>query len=112
MRRANSLFFCLFLALALAGASAPLVAADLEAPREADPRYKTPTKRDVAEFCHEQRQVCRKICYLRSRFEDRFDGCPHSCDSRESRCTRTGCFRWTDHDFLIARKFGADLCVE
>lgn len=112
MRRANSLFCCLFLALTLAGASAPLVAADLEAPRQAEPGDKAPTEREVAEFCQEQRQICRKVCDMHSRFEDRFDGCSHSCDSRAVRCTRTGCYRWTEPNFLIARKFGAYRCVE
>lgn len=109
MRRVNSSFCCLFLALSLAGASAPLVAGDLEPPRRADPR--APTEREVAEFCYGQHQICRKMCYLNSRFERRIDGCSHSCDSRATRCTKTGCFRWTEPDYLIARKFGADRCV-
>jgi hypothetical protein len=100
------------LALALAGASAPLAAANLESPRQADPDDKAPTAKEVAEFCHGQRQICRKICYSNSRLEDRFDGCSHSCDSRAVRCTRTACFRWTEPDYLIARKFGAYRCVE
>jgi hypothetical protein len=112
MRWANSLFCCLFLAVALAYASAPLVAANLDRPGQADPDEKGPTEREVAEFCHVQRLICRKICYSNSRFKDRFDGCPHSCDSRESRCTRTGCFRWTEPDYLIARTFGAYRCIE
>lgn len=112
MRRANSLFCCLFLALTLAGASTPLAAADLEPPRQVNPDDKAPTEAEVAEFCHGQRQICRKVCYMRSRFNDRFDGCPSSCDSREARCTRTGCYRWTEPDFLIARNYGAYRCVE
>ena len=60
----------------------------------------------MAQFCYEQRLICRKICDLHSRFEDRFDGCPQSCDSRELRCVTTACYRWTEPDFLIAERFG------
>ena len=111
MRTLNSLFCCLFLALALAGGSASLVAADLESRRQADPD-RGPTEKEVAAFCHVQRQICRRMCDMNSRFEDRFDGCPHSCDSRAIQCTRTNCFRWTEPTYLIARKFGAYRCIE
>jgi hypothetical protein len=112
MRRTTPFFCCLFLALILAGPSAPLVAADLGSAPKADKGDKGATEREVAEFCHGQRQICRKICDMNSRFNDRFDGCPHSCDSREVRCIRTGCYRWTEPDFVIASKYGAHRCAE
>jgi hypothetical protein len=116
MRWTKLLCCCLFLVFTFAGAGA-LFATDLKSPREAypdDPGYsgKAPTETDVADFCYTQRQICRKICNLRSRFEDRFDGCPSSCDSRESRCIKTACYRWTDPDFLIAERFGGYKCSE
>jgi hypothetical protein len=104
------------LAFAIAGAGAPLLATDLKSPREAAPDDRPRsgnalTARKVAEFCHRQRQICRKICNMHSRFEDRFDGCPQSCDSRETRCISTACYRWTDPDFIIAEKFGGRKCA-
>lgn len=117
MRWANLLFCCLFMAFIFAEASAPLLATDLQSRRQSHPdghphSDNVPAERKVAEFCNRQRQICRKICTLRDRFEDRFDGCPQSCDSREIRCTRTGCFRWTEPDFLIAEKFGGYKCLQ
>lgn len=116
MRGANLLFCCLFVMFTFAGISTQLLAADLDTPRQAYPNDRSssdnvPTGRQVAEFCQTQRQICRKICYLNSRFEDDFDGCPHSCDSRAGRCIRTGCYRWMDPDFLIAEKFGGLRCT-
>jgi hypothetical protein len=112
MRWANLLLWCLFLTLTFAGASSPLLAADVAAPRQAypDDRSDSDDVQEVAEFCHEQRGICRKICDLRSRFENRFDGCPQSCESREGRCTRTGCYRWSEPEFLIAERFGGYQC--
>ena len=115
MRWANLLLCCLFLAFTLAGASAPLLASDLKSPRQTYPDDRPDGNdalhaQEVAEFCHGQRRICRKICDLRSRFEDRFDGCPQSCESREGRCTRTGCYRWTEPEFLIAERFGGYQC--
>jgi hypothetical protein len=107
MRRAHVLFCYVFLAF-VAGALAPVRAADLPSP---PPDDDAPTARKVAEFCYGQRHICRRICDLRSRFEDRFDGCPSSCDSREVRCNRTGCYRWTDPEYVIAQKFGAHKCA-
>lgn len=115
MRWAHLLFCCLFLACTFATASTPLFATDLKSPREARPDDRLPSgeaqAEKVAEFCYTQRQICRKICNLRSRFEDRFDGCPQSCDSREVRCSSTACFRWTEPDFLIAERFGGFKCA-
>jgi hypothetical protein len=112
MRWANLLFCCLFLAFAVAGAGAPLLAADVASPHQTDPDNGPDSEdaQDVAQFCHEQRGICRKICDLRSRFEDRFDGCPQSCESREGRCARTGCYRWSEPEFLIAERFGGYQC--
>ena len=112
MRSSSPLSCCLFLALAIAGASVPLVAADLGKPPRADKDDKAPTERELAEYCQGQLQICRKICYLNSRFRDRVNGCSHACDSRAIRCTRTGCYRWTEPDFTIAVKFGAHRCSE
>jgi hypothetical protein len=75
--------------------------------RDSDQELKA---REVAEFCYEQRSICRKICDLHSNFDDRFDGCSHSCDSRESRCSRTGCYRWAEPEYVIAHKFGGEKC--
>ncbi len=110
MRWANLLFCYLFLAFIFAGASAPLLAADLASPRQSYPDDRSSSddalERDVAEFCYRQRYICRKICNLNSRFDDEFDGCPSSCESREIRCSRTGYYRWSEPEFLIAEKFG------
>jgi hypothetical protein len=112
MRWAGLLWCCLFLAFSMAGAAGPLLAADLKTPREAYPDERRPSaradKEDIADFCYRQRQICRKICYLR--FRDDLVGCPQSCDSREGRCTKTGCFRWTEPDFSIAERFGGFQC--
>lgn len=117
MRRAGLLFCCLFLAFTFAGVSAPLLATDLKSPRQASPDSRGYSndeldERDVAEFCYSQRVICRKICNLRSRFEDRFDGCPQSCVSREGRCIRAACYRWTEPEFLIAERFGGYKCIQ
>ncbi len=106
MGLANLFFWCLFLALTFAGAGTPILAVDL-APRSDN----TQTEREVAQFCYSQRQICRKICNLRSNFDDRFDGCPQSCETREIRCISTACFRWTEPDFLIAERFGGFRCA-
>lgn len=110
------LFGCLLLALTFAGANAPLLAADLGEPSQSYPdnrSYKDGglPEMEVAEFCYMQGRICRKVCDLRSRFDDDFNGCPHSCDSRVYRCAKTGCYRWVDPDFLIAEKFGAYKCA-
>src|SRR5262245_55535370 len=117
MRWAHFVFCCLVLAFVAAGGDrAPTLAADLSAPPRAAPGnhpYAEDglSERDVADFCHGQRGVCRRICDLRSRFEDRFDACPHSCDSREGRCTRTGCYKWSEPEFVLAQKFGGHKCA-
>ena len=115
MRWANLLFFCLFLALSFAGASAPLLAADAAQSRKVYPNERLDSEdeaQDVGDFCYEQRRICRKICTLRSRFEDRFDGCPSSCDSRETRCVSSACYRWSEPEFLIAERFGGFKCAQ
>jgi hypothetical protein len=116
VRWANLGFCCLFLALAIAAAGASLHATDIHSRRQSDPDDRrrsdqARTERKVAAFCSMQREICRKICNLHSRFEDRFDGCPQSCESREIRCIATACFRWTDPDFLIAERFGGAQCA-
>lgn len=113
MRWAKLLFCCLFLAFTVAGASAPLFASDLKEPRDG---YRADSdddseEQDVAEYCFSQLQICRKICTLRSRFENNFDGCPQSCESREMRCSKTGCYRWAEPEFLIAERFGGAKCA-
>jgi hypothetical protein len=104
------------LAFAFAAATAPGFATDLKPPHGAhsdDRLHSGPAHEeiDVAEFCYEQRRICRKVCDLHSNFNDRFDGCPQSCDSRETRCNSTACFRWTEPDFLIAERFGGFRCA-
>ena len=116
IRWANLLFCYLFLALTFAGASVTLQAADLGESRQSFPDERSYKDNklpeiEVAEFCYLQGRICRKVCNLRSRFDDEFNGCSHSCDSRAGRCTRTGCYRWVDPDFLIAEKFGAYKCA-
>lgn len=117
MRLASLLFCCLILAFTFTEGSAPLLAADIESQRQAGPDDRSSAddpeseERQVAEFCYVQRQICRKICNLNSRFEDRFDGCSQACESREIRCSRTGCYRWTERDFLIAERFGGYKCA-
>lgn len=116
MRWASLLFCCLFLAFTVAGAGAPLFASDLNEPREEYPE-KPPysandqEEQEVAEFCFTQGQICRKICRLRSRFQDSFDGCPQSCESRSGRCNKTGCYRWGEPELLIAERFGGYKCA-
>ena len=78
MRWAGLLFCYLFLVFTFAGASAPLLAADLGSSRDTYPDERSysndvPIEREVAEFCYRQRYICRKICNLRSRFDDDFD---------------------------------------
>jgi hypothetical protein len=112
MRWAGLLLCCLFLAFTTAEVSAPVLASDLKTPRESYPNDREDDpEADVGEFCYSQRQICRKICNLRSRFENTFDGCPQSCESREIRCTRTGCFRWLEPEFVIAERFGGSECL-
>src|SRR5262249_6104900 len=113
---ASLLFGCLILAFTVAGANAPLHATDLKSPRETYPDERprsqaARTARKVAEFCFRQRVICRKICNMHSNFDDRFDGCPQSCETREIRCISSACFRWTEPDFIIAEKFGAYKCA-
>jgi hypothetical protein len=114
MRWTGLLWCCLFLVFTFAGAAGPLSAADLKSPPPYpdEGRYSrnAPREADVPDFCFTQRQICRKICNLR--FRDDFVGCPQSCDSRESRCTKTGCFKWTEPDFLIAERFGGYQCSQ
>jgi hypothetical protein len=113
MRWASLLVCCLFLAVLVAGAGAPSRASDL-GDREGLQQESGDSDNDpenVAEFCYSQLQICRKICTLRSRFEDRFDGCPTSCESREMRCNRTGCYKWSEPEFLIAERFGGYKCA-
>lgn len=116
MRWIHLLCCSLLLAFTLAAATTPGLATDLKSPRgdhsgdRAHSRHQQEDV-DVGEFCYEQRQICRKVCDLRSRFNDRFDGCPQSCDSRETRCNSTACFRWTEPDFLIAERFGGFKCA-
>jgi hypothetical protein len=69
-----------------------------------------PTEQDVAQFCGIQSQICRKVCDLRSRND--FTGCPQRCESREARCTRTRCYKWTEPEFLIAGSFGGQQCLQ
>jgi hypothetical protein len=113
MRWAGLLWCSLLLAFTFAGAATPLLAADVESRRQTYPddrshSDKGMTEEDVAEFCDSQRRICRKICYLR--FRDDLIGCPQACESRESRCTRTGCYRWTEPELLIAERFGGYEC--
>lgn len=104
---------CVF--LAFAGAGEPLHAADIGSSKESYPQGraepdKAPIEREVAEFCYGQSQICRKICDLRSDFDDRFDGCPPSCEARVARCIKTACYRWRETEFVIAEKFGGYRC--
>lgn len=107
------LFCCLLLSITIVAAAAPVNATDIYSRRQSEPEdsRRADPQLEVAEFCHMQRKICRKICNLRSRFEDRFDGCPSSCDSRELRCNATACFRWTDPDYIIAERFGGAECA-
>lgn len=116
MRRINSLFFYLFLAFSLVGTSVAVLAADLDSRREAYPddddysETRGLSEEEVAELCYSQRYICRKICNLRSNFDDNFDGCRDSCESRVTRCMRTGCYRWSEPEYLIAENFGGFRC--
>ena len=113
MRRVNVLFFMLFLALTFTATSTSLFATDIKS-QHRDGRSQSDDvqqERDLAQFCYTQAHICRKICRFRSNFEDKFDGCPDSCESRAIRCTRTGCFRWKEPDFLIAERFGGSKCA-
>jgi hypothetical protein len=109
MRWVNVLFCCLFLAVFFVGASAPLLATDLKSPPQAGRRYSdTLSEKEATELCYKQGDICRKICNLR--FRDDLVGCPQSCESRVPRCIRTGCYRWTEPEFLIAERFGGFRC--
>lgn len=117
MRWINLLFLGLFLAFTFAGAGTSLLAADVGPPRHAYPESDQHSddalaEADVAEFCYQQGQICSKICDLNSRFEDKFDGCRQSCESRAFRCTRTACFRWPERQFVIAERFGGYRCAQ
>lgn len=114
MRWVNLLFCCLLLAFTVVGAATPLLASDLGSPRNERTEADDDESPEVAlgEYCHSQQQICRKICNLRSRFDDRFDGCPQSCESREIRCARSGCYRWSEPEFLIAERFGGAQCAQ
>jgi hypothetical protein len=88
--------------------------AAVELPRPADPDAMPSADnarrgRDVAEFCDGQRKICRKVCALR--FRNDFIGCPQACESRQTRCVKTGCYRWPERDFLIAKNFGGYECA-
>jgi hypothetical protein len=63
----------------------------------------------VAEYCFSQRQICRKVCYLR--FRDDVFGCSETCDSRVSRCNKSGCYKWIEPELIIAERFGASRCI-
>jgi hypothetical protein len=65
--------------------------------------------RKVAEYCFSQRQICRKVCYLR--FRDDVFGCSETCDSRVSRCNKSGCYKWIEPELIIAERFGASRCI-
>ena len=113
MRWAILLFCYLVLAFTIAGAGTPLLASDLEPPRQTYPgdgprSEAAPIEREVAEFCLGQRRICRKVCYLR--FRDDLVGCPQSCESRVTRCIKKGCYRWTEPEFVIAENFGGYQC--
>ncbi len=116
MSRIHLLFFTLFLAFTFTAASTLVFATDLKSPHQAYPDGRSQSgdaqsERDLAQFCYTQGHICGKICDLRSNFEDKFDGCPQSCESRAIRCTQTGCFRWKEPDFLIAERFGGLKCA-
>ena len=89
MRWTNILICFVVLTFAFAGAGVPLRAADLGGRATGITRTKVKrsdemqTEEKVAEFCFVQRQICRKICSIHSNFNDRFDGCPQSCETRE-----------------------------
>jgi hypothetical protein len=115
MRWANLFFCCIFLAFTIVGGGTPLLASDLEPPRQSYPDDRQSSdngqsETDAVEFCDTQGQICRKICRLR--FRDDLVGCPQSCETRVGRCTKTGCFRWTEPDFLIAERFGGFKCAQ
>jgi hypothetical protein len=65
-------------------------------------------EKELTAFCHQQQPICRKICNLR--FRNDLVGCSQTCDSRVARCVRTGCYKWTDPELLIAEKFGGYQC--
>lgn len=109
VRWATVLLCCLFLAVTFAGAGAPLFATDLKQPRQSGPSEEEQAEK-LADFCYGQRQICRKICRLRFRDDD--VGCPQSCDSRVSRCDKTGCYKWLEPEFLIAERFGGYRCAQ
>lgn len=97
-----------------AGTGAPPFSTDIEQqprtyPDNGPPPDQAPTEREVAEFCSGQLYICRKVCDLRSRND--FTGCPQRCESRAARCTRTGCYRWTEPEYLIAESFGGQQCI-
>ena len=109
------LFSCLLLALIFsAGSGSLLLATDLKSPRQTFPEVgnsgPVPAEKKLESFCYSQRLLCRKICNLRSRFEDSFDGCPQSCETREIRCNGSGCYRWSESEYLIAERFGGYRC--
>ena len=113
MRWAGLFFCCLFFVVAFAGGSTPLGATDLKSPRQTEERNASdnvPREEKIAEFCEDQRQICRKICRLRFRDDD--IGCPQTCVSRESRCFVSACYRWTEPEFLIAERFGGLKCFQ
>lgn len=112
MRWAGIVVCCLFLAFTLAGGGAPLLAADIPQGQSDEGPYSddAATENQVADFCDSQRQICRKICYLR--FRDDLIGCPQRCVSRVSSCDRSGCYRWTEPEFVIAERFGGFKCFQ
>jgi hypothetical protein len=113
--RCANLISCLLLVfIVFAGIGSPLFATDLKSPRPTYPEVgrsdPVAAEKRLAAFCYSQRVICRKICYMRSRFEDSFDGCPQSCETREIRCNGNGCYRWSESEFLIAENFGGFRC--
>lgn len=79
-------------------------------PENTAPPDNRPTEQDVAQFCGTQNLICHKVCDLRSRND--FTGCPQRCESREARCTRTRCYKWTEPEFVIAGSFGGQQCLQ
>lgn len=115
MRWASLLCFCMFLAFTAGVVNGPAFAADLGEQRQDYPDERASEEnvdpaQQVAEFCYGQGRICRKICRLNSKFDDNFDGCPQSCESRAGRCSRTGCYRWSEPEYLIAERFGGYRC--
>jgi hypothetical protein len=98
-----------------AGTGTPPFSTDIEQqpqtnPNNAPPPDEAPTEQDVAAFCDGQRRICGKVCDLRSRND--FTGCPQRCESRVARCNKTGCYKWTEPELIIAGSFGGQKCLQ